>query len=717
MKITFRWKLFLYFVAIILFTAIPIVVISHNYIYASLKTFSNTGKQMEQANNAYMIIVAFGVLIVILFLTSIMTKRITKPITQLISLMRKAENGNFLVRATTINTNDEFGELAIGFNMMIEKISSNYDELLEVHEELTAVEEELRAQYKELQHNEEALTISDERYKLALDGANDAIWEFDLKLGTFFASDKLFEITGYKPHKNFTVQTFLQQFVHFEDREIAKKDFDNHIYNKTDIYKSEFRMKLNDGTYIWVSNRGKALRDSKGKAVKLAGSITDITDRKNSENKIRFMAYYDELTKLPNRTFFMHKLKHELKMAKIQDSMGAVFFIDLDNFKNINDTMGHDYGDKLLIYLARQMEGLINKKDTMCRLGGDEFILLHPYNNEDEVESYARALLGLFDNFFEIDNKQMYITASIGVAIYPKDGNDTSTIMKNADSAMYKAKELGKNRFARFDEEMYLKLERKTRIDRILRNAIENKELSIHYQPQYDAKTNEIFGFEALLRLNSEEIGFVSPVEFVPIAEETGYIVQMDKWVLNEACSQSMKWLNAGYKFKRISINVSTVDMHQMDFLDTVKAIFKNTGINPNIVELEITETVLMESLETNVKILKDLMNMGVRIALDDFGTGYSSLNYLMKIPISTLKIDKSFIDNITSNIQNKSIIKNIIQMAHSMDLKVVAEGVETENQLSILKKNECDYIQGYYYSKPLSVMDAEKLLISNIKE
>ncbi|MGH4140984.1 EAL domain-containing protein [Clostridium sp.] len=656
-----------------------------------------------------------GLLILTMLFTIIFTKYITKPITQLTSLMHEAEKGNLTVRATNIQTRDEFGELGIGFNVMINKISSTYEELLAVHEELSATEEELRQQYDELQYKEESLRVSDERYQLALEGSNDSIWEFDLKLGTFFASNKLFEITGYKSLKKFNVNVFLERLVHPEDLSLALKDFENHISNKTSIYKSEFRMKINDGTYIWVSNRGKALRDSDGNAVKLAGSITDITERKNSEDKIKFMAYYDALTKLPNRTFFMDKLKQQLKIAKHKNTQGAVFFIDIDNFKNINDTMGHNYGDKLLTYIAKQLESTINMIDTLCRLGGDEFILLHPFHEEYEVKAYAKKMLAIFNKFFEIDNKQMYITASIGVAIYPRDGTDTNTILKNADAAMYKAKELGKNRFARFDGEMYLKLERKTCIDRILRSAIENNELSIHYQPQYDAQTNEIFGFEALLRLNSVELGFVSPVEFIPIAEETGYISEIDKWVLNEACKQSVKWLRAGYKFKSISINVSSVDIHQLNFLEMVKGILKSTGIDPSIVELEITETVLMESLDSNVKILKELMNIGIRIALDDFGTGYSSLNYLMRIPISTLKIDKSFIDNIILNKQNKSIIKNIIQMAHSMDLKVVAEGVETEEQLLILKGKQCDYIQGYYYSKPLTIVDTEKLLASNI--
>jgi EAL domain-containing protein (putative c-di-GMP-specific phosphodiesterase class I) len=276
---------------------------------------------------------------------------------------------------------------------------------------------------------------------------------------------------------------------------------------------------------------------------------------------------------------------------------------------------------------------------------------------------------------------------------------------------MYKAKELGKNRYMLFDPEMYLKLERKICIERILRTAIENNELSINYQPQYNAQNNEIFGFEALVRLNSKELGFISPLEFIPIAEECGFITKLGKWVLSESCKQSVAWFNAGYKFKSMSINISSVDLQQAGFLENVNNILEETSINPNIVELEITETVLMQSLDASIEILKKLMNMGIRIALDDFGTGYSSLSYLRKIPISTLKIDKSFIDNITSNKKEEAIINNIIQMAHSMDLKIVAEGVEVEEQLSILKERKCDYIQGYYFSKPLPASEAEKLL------
>lgn len=672
---------------------------------------------VNKANRiAYIItLISICALLLVIILTFIFTKKITKPITELKKFMYAAGNGDLSVHAE-INTNDEFEELGNSFNLMIGKLSSNYEELSSLYEELVATEEELRSQYQELQNGEEALKNSEERYRLALECANDSIWEFDLLTGEFFFSDKLMNITGYKLDKTSKLNELVNELIHPYDLYKFKRDLINHVNDKTKVLNCEFRLKTSDGSYVWVLCKGKALRDSEGKAIKLAGSISDISERKVSEDRIKFMAYYDSLTNLPNRTSFMNGLNQQLELTKSKNAKGAVFFIDLDNFKNINDTMGHEYGDKLLIYLAEQFESLMDEKDSICRLGGDEFIMIHPYVEESEVKLYAKRVLALFNKDFKIDNKQMCITASIGVALYPKDGSDASTILKNADSAMYKAKELGKNRFALFDPEMYLKLERKTTIERILRCAIENNELIINYQPQYDAQKNEIFGFEALLRLNSKEIGFVSPAEFIPIAEECGYITQLGLWVLKESCIQSVKWFNAGYKFRSISINISSVDLQQPDFLDNIKNIINETSINPSVIELEITETVLMQSLDSSINILKKLMDMGIRIALDDFGTGYSSLNYLRMIPIHTLKIDKSFIDNITSSKKEESIIKNIIQMAHSMNLKVVAEGVETEDQLSILKERKCDYIQGYYFSRPLPANELEKLLSQESK-
>ena len=698
---------------------VPVIVNIYTSPYTGWKMASIIPKSelAESANKIGYIIalVTFGVFLFVILITIIITRKLTKPITELTPLMNAAGNGDFTVRAD-IKTNDEFGQLGNSFNLMIGQLSSNYDELSAVYEELLATEEELKAQYDELQENEEALKNSEERYRLALECANDSIWDWNLVTDEFFVSDKIYDIIGYKIDKSSKVTEIINELVHPNDLNMVKKDFKDHINNINKIYLSEFRAKTNDGSYVWISSRGKAIRDSEDKVIKLAGSITDISNRKITEDKIKFMAYYDSLTKLPNRTTFLNILNGQLESLSNSNVKGAVFFIDLDNFKNINDTLGHDYGDKLLVHLAKKFESFIEENDTICRLGGDEFILLHPYDEEARVEHYARRLLELFKEPFKIDDRQIYSTASIGVALYPKDGIDTNTILKNADSAMYKAKELGKNRYMLFDPEMYLKLERKICIERILRTSIENNELSINYQPQYNAQNSEIFGFEALVRLNSKELGFISPLEFIPIAEECGFITKLGKWVLRESCKQSVAWFNAGYKFKSMSINISSVDLQQLDFLQSVKDILEETSINPNIVELEITETVLMQSLDASIEILKKLMDMGIRIALDDFGTGYSSLSYLRKIPISTLKIDKSFIDNITSNKKEEAIINNIIQMAHSMDLKIVAEGVEIEEQLSILKERKCDYIQGYYFSKPLIASEIEKLLEKETK-
>jgi diguanylate cyclase (GGDEF)-like protein/PAS domain S-box-containing protein len=642
-------------------------------------------------------------------LSYIVAKRITKPISELTPLMNLAGEGDLSVKAN-ISANDEFGVLGKSFNAMIGQLRSNYNELAAVNEELLATEEALRVKYDELSDSEEALRISEERYKLALECANDSIWEWDLKTGEFFVSDKIYDICGYHLDKDVDIISFMKDKVHPEDIDKVFKDFRDHMNNVTTVYISEFRVNKNNEEYVWLLSKGMAIKNYENKVIKIAGSITDISYRKFSEEKIKFMAYYDSLTELPNRIFFIDKLNELLETINDNNSEGAVLFIDLDNFKNINDTMGHNYGDKLLIYLAKKFEYWINADDVICRLGGDEFILIHPNVDEAEAISYAKSFLKLFDQPWKIDGKQIYVTVSIGIALYPKDGVDTDTILKNADAAMYKSKELGKNRFELFNQDTYLKLTRKTHIERILRKAIENDEFIINYQPQYDAQNNHIFGFEALLRLNSNELGAISPLEFIPIAEEYGHITKIGQWVIKETCKQAAKWIEKGYKFKSISVNISSVDLQQPDFHECIEEIINNRGLDPKILELEITESVLMESLDSSIVILKQLKDMGIRIALDDFGTGYSSLNYLRKIPINTLKIDKSFIDNITSNQKEESIINNIIEMAHSLELKVVAEGVESMEQLFVLKERKCDYIQGYYFSKPLPADEIEKL-------
>lgn len=668
---------------------------------------------MTEVRNVENMIIKITICILILgiALTYFVIKTITSPIKKLTTLMKTVEEGELLVKAT-IETNDEFGALGGSFNLMMERLNSNYEELSALYEELVATEEELRTQYEELQHNEEALRNSEERYKLALECANDSIWEWNLDTGEFFCSDKLMDIIGdewkvYKYAKDFTYN-----LVHTEDLDRLINEVNKHINNKTKSIEIEYRLKRNDGYYVWVLCKGKAIRNSENKVLKLAGSISDISRKKLSEEKLEFMAYYDTLTKLPNRALLIKKLNEQFKISKKEQKSGAVFFIDLDDFKNINDLMGHKYGDEVLVYLSRYLQKIMRERDIVCKFSGDEFIIISPLIEESEVEDHANKMLGLFNQSLNIDNTQTLVTASIGVALYPKDGMDADTIIKNSSLAMYKAKEMGKNRYALYNHEIYLRLERINKINNILRNAIINNEFSVNYQPQYDTIKNEVFGFEALIRLNSRELGFISPAEFIPIAEKYGYITEITLWVLREACKQSVQLFENGYNFKSMSINISSVDLQQAGFLEKVVEIIEETGVETKFIELEITETVLMKSIDSSIDILKKFMNMGIRIALDDFGTGYSSLAYLRKMPISTLKIDKSFIDDIHSSNVEKSIINSVIRMAHAMDLKVVAEGVENREQFLILKDKSCDYIQGYYFSKPLPASKIEEIFI-----
>jgi diguanylate cyclase (GGDEF)-like protein/PAS domain S-box-containing protein len=679
-----------------------------------LIVIAQTKSEINEPAVAVLIIIMITT-IIFLFLAMIsslkFSKSIINPINLLTNTMDIAATGDLTVKCE-YKAKDEFGYLSSNFNTMLDKLNLSYEELTAVYEELSATEEELRAQYDELQQNEEELRNSEEKFRLAVEGANDAIWEWDLTTNKFFASDKWYEITERNKMRVVNVDYILKNIIHIDDAEMASEDLKKHLSGETEFYKSEFRIKRIDGAYKWVLNRGKALRDEHNKPIKLAGSLTDISERKGAEDRITYMAYYDILTKLPNRTLFMERLEKELKQSYCSNTMGAVLFIDLDNFKNTNDTLGHDYGDMLLQLIADKFEKVKNNSDTICRFGGDEFIILQPnIKSEDDVVKLATDILEIFHEVFIINEKQIFITGSIGIALYPRDGTSTNGILKNADTAMYKAKESGKNRYSFFNEEMYHGLERKTMIERILRNALENNELQIHYQPQFDIKSNKITGFEALMRLNSKELGPIPPNEFIPIAEESGLIIEIGEWCLRRVCLKNKEWKDKGYEYGCIAVNISSIQLQQVDFLHMVKRSIKDAELKPDFLEIELTETILMKSLENNVKILNELRSMGVKIALDDFGTGYSSLNYLRKIPITTLKIDKSFIDGLTRSLKEEAIADGIIQIAHKMDLDVVAEGVEFNHQLKILKDKQCDKIQGYLFSKPLAETEVEKIL------
>jgi diguanylate cyclase (GGDEF)-like protein/PAS domain S-box-containing protein len=589
------------------------------------------------------------------------------------------------------------------------KLKENYEEIQATYEQLIAAEEELRAQYDELNEKQAMIEKSEERYKLALEGANDAIWEVDLITNEFFSSDKFSDITGYDKDAITSLED-LMNLVADEDKKIATNDFTNHINGKTLYYQSNVKIKFNGGGHKWVLIRGKSLRNKKGIATKISGSVTDISDQKDFEERINKLKYYDILTDIPNRKLFINTLENEINNSKDNEVKHAVLFIDLDNFKEINDTLGHDYGDRLLKNVAISLKAAIRPGDIVSRVGGDEFfILMRNIEDYSDISSLCEKLLSSLNFEICIDDKPVYTSASIGITVFPDDGDETTMLLKNADTAMYSAKYNGKAKYSFFNKSMSDVVVRRVEIEKGLRRALENNELEIHYQPQIDIINNRIKGFEALLRWNSSELGRISPVEFIPVAEQSGLIIPMGDWLIKTVYLQNNLWKSKGYLYDTIAINLSAIQLQNDKFEETLKNLITETKINPKFVELEITESILMKDFDNSVKLLTEIRDLGINIALDDFGTGYSSLNYLKQLPINTLKIDKSFIDNIVTNERERSIVDGIIQLAQKIDLDVIAEGVETKEQIKLLKSMGCNQIQGYYFSKPLSADEIEE--------
>ena len=594
-------------------------------------------------------------------------------------------------------------------NAWSHKLKENYQEIQATYEQLIAAEEELRAQFDELHEKQEIIEKSEERYKLALEGSNDAIFEIDLITKEFFSSDKIIDITGYD--KN--VITSLEDLINLtaiEDRENAIKDFDDHISGKTLHYQSSLKIEYNGGGDKWVLIRGKCLRNKKGIATKVSGSITDISGQKAFEDKINKLKYYDILTGIPNRKLFINTLEEEINNAADKEVKHAVLFIDLDNFKEINDTLGHNYGDELLKKVAISLKASLRQGDLVSRVGGDEFfILMRNFVDYSVISNLCEKLLSSLNCEICIAGKQVYTSASIGITVFPDDGDETNILLKNADTAMYSAKYNGKAKYSYFNKNMSDIVVRRVEIEKGLRNALQNKEFEIYYQPQIDIINNKIKGFEALLRWNSAELGIISPAEFIPVAEKSGLIIPMGDWIIKTVFLQNNIWKSKGYLYDTIAINLSAVQLQNEEFEDNLKRIIIETNVNTKFVELEITESILMKDFEKSVKLLTEIRGLGIKIALDDFGTGYSSLSYLKQLPINTLKIDKSFIDNIVTNEREKAIVDGIIQLAQKIDLGVIAEGVETKEQIKLLQSMGCNQIQGYYFSKPLPTDEIEE--------
>jgi len=547
-----------------------------------------------------------------------------------------------------------------------------------------------------------ALKESEERYALAVAGANDGLWDWDLRTNKIYFSPRWKAMVGVGERDGTNDPQEWFGKVHPDDLDRLKVDLDDHLKSIMPAFENEHRMLHADGSYRWVLSRGMAVRDTSGTPYRMAGSQTDITSRK----------VYDPLTGLPNRILFMDRLDHSLnRFKRSKTDLFAVMLLDLDRFKIVNEGLGHNLGDKLLIHMARRLKTCVRTGDTIARFGGDEFIiLLDEIRDISDAIRVAERIQQSLKTPFQIAGQEVFCTTSVGIALSTTGYEKPEDVVRDADTAMNRAKALGKARHEMFDRAMHDQSSKRLQLETDLRKAIERNEFHVRYQAIVLLEGKELAGFEALIRWTHPKRGLVNPDEFISVAEETGLIVPMDQWVLREACRQTKVW-EALYGPLSISVNLSAKQFANPNLESHIDAVLAETGLAPENLKLEITESALMDNTETAAEIIGRLKARKVKLGLDDFGTGYSSLSYLHRFPVDTLKIDRSFISRMEQMGEHTAIVKTIVALAQNMDFQTVAEGIETLEQFDSLKELECRYGQGYYFSKPLTAEEAELLL------
>lgn len=454
------------------------------------------------------------------------------------------------------------------------------------------------------------------------------------------------------------------------------------------------------------------LKNKDGKITHYISTGKDVTERMQTQERLHYLAYHDVLTGLANRALFTERLEHAITRSRDAEDHLAILFLDIDRFKNINDTLGHNLGDDLLKILATKLTGCLREGDTIARFGGDEFaILLEDISSEDDTSPIAKKVLEALSEPITINEHELFETVSIGISLYPADGNDATVLLKNADTAMYRAKDMGRNNYQFYSADMSSRTLERLKLETSLRRALEREEFILHYQPQLDLQTGRVIGNESLIRWNHPELGLIQPNDFIPLLEETGMIVAVGEWVIKTACAQNKAWQMANLPAISVSINLSGRQFQDERLIEKIDAILTETGLDPRHLEIEITESVLMGNTQAAMETISTLSEMGIKFAIDDFGTGYSSLSYLKRFEIDTLKIDRSFIRDITTDPDDASIVAAIIVMAHSLNLSLVAEGVETKEQASFLRNLSCETVQGFLYHRPMSADQLEELL------
>jgi|GEM_PF-4048975 len=584
------------------------------------------------------------------------------------------------------------------------------DELASLNLQLSAAEGQLRAQYEDLLASRGIIERSELKYRMLFETGSEGLWTYDPATGETFFSDKLCEICGFD-------KTMKQLFM-FDSKSYVREDYREKVANAFILLMSgtinkltvDYPSRYRDGTYRWVRLKAISAKDDAGKPIWFVGSIEDIHNKRMQEEKLYREAYFDPMTELPNRRFLLDDLEKSIAECR-EGSKFAVIQCDLDNFKLINDTFGHAFGDKVIVEIGKRIKALESDRLIVTRSSGDEFIIRVRDISDEEIASISDRMRDFMSGTISLDGNELHITGSAGIAIYPEDGGSVEVLMKNVDAAMCYAKSIGKNNLAFYHFEMSINNAERMRIEQGLRMALARNEFQLHYQPQFTVSDKEIIGFEALIRWNSRMLGFVTPDRFIPIAEETGMIIAIGDWVFRTACLFSRKINRDPDRPLVVSVNISIVQLLQEGFARNIRSIIEETGVAPEHLAIEITESKIMEALDSNLQKLEELRSMGLQIFLDDFGTGYSSLSYLMGIPANKLKIDKSFISYIETEIAHQKITRSIINMAGDLGMAAVAEGVETEEQLQLLKDMRCAFVQGYLLGKPVPETEAMAFL------
>ncbi|MGB8954001.1 MAG: EAL domain-containing protein [Tumebacillaceae bacterium] len=551
------------------------------------------------------------------------------------------------------------------------------------------------------------LEEKEQQYMSLFDHNQDAVYTVDTK-GCFRSSNPACRlVTGYDVDDLQNVK--MSELVVPEYYETTLECFQKTLHGDPQHYeiaiyaKSGERIELDVKTVPIIVN---------GEVIGIYGLAKDITAKKAKEDQMRRMAFFDILTDLPNRMMFEEQLQKEIEQARVEGQKLAVMFMDLDRFKMINDTFGHGIGDRLLQAVAERLNSCVQRDHAFARISGDEFTLILPNIAEAEDAIHvAQHILDTLERPFMLEGNELFITTSIGISLYPCDGLDIESLVKNADTAMYRAKEQGRNNYQLYRTAMNEHIIHRVTMETDLRKALERGEFELYYQPQVNVRSRNLIGLEALVRWNHPTRGLVLPSEFIPLAEETGLIVPLGEWVLQTACQQVKHWQSNGFPNMRAAVNLSARQFQRDDLVGTVERVLKETGLDPKCLDLEITESVTMHNVDRAIITLNELKNLGIHISLDDFGTGYSSLSYLKHFPIHMLKIDRSFVRDITTDPDDAAIATSIIAMAHSLKLNVIAEGVETEDHLEYLLQQGCTEMQGYLFSPPLPVAKVEEWL------